>query len=74
MTIPPFLADGLGWLCPVRSALKRTPVQDFKSFPKMLHYIISTKYQKIGDLFCPVYISRLSHSVTEVSGFQVYKW
>ena len=25
------LADWLNWLCPVRSALKRTPVQDFDS-------------------------------------------
>ena len=40
--IPPFLADGLGWPCPVRSALKRTPVQDFNSvqFHIKLKYII----------------------------------
>ena len=52
--IPPFLADGLEWPCPVRSALKRTPVQDFNSFPIIFYYIISITYQKIGDLFCPV--------------------
>ena len=31
----------------------------------MFYYIISTTYQKIGDLFWPVHISRLSHSVTK---------
>ena len=61
--IPPFLADGLGWLCPVKSALKRTLMQDLNSFSIMIYYIISTPYQKIGDLFCPVHISWLSHSV-----------
>ena len=66
MAIPPFLADGLGWPSPVRSALKRTPVQDFISFLIMLYNIISTTYQKIGDLFCPVHISGLSHSVKRV--------
>ena len=39
------------------------PVQDFNSFPIMFYYIISTTYQKIGDLFCPVHNSGLSHSV-----------
>ena len=34
------------------SALKRRPVQDFNSFSIMFYYIISTTYQKIGDLFC----------------------
>ena len=48
------LADWLNWPCPVRSALKRTPVQDFDSFSIMFYYIISTTYQKIGDLFCPL--------------------
>ena len=38
-------------------------MQDFNSFSIMFYYIISTTYQKIGDLFCPVYISGLSHSV-----------
>ena len=52
-----------GWPCPVSSALKRTPVQDFNSFSMMFYYIITTTYQKIGDLFCPVPISGLSHSV-----------
>ena len=63
--IPPFLADGLGWPCPVRSALKRTPVQDFNSFSIIFYCIISTTYQKIGDLFCPVHISGHSHSVAK---------
>ena len=30
----------------------------------MFYYIFSTTYQKIGDLFCPVHISGLSHSVS----------
>ena len=38
----------------VRSALKRTPVQDFDYFSIIFYYMISSKYQKIGDLFCPV--------------------
>ena len=39
-----------------RSALKRTPMQDFYSFSIIFYYIISTgTYQKIGDLFCPVH-------------------
>ena len=58
-----FWQKGLGWPCPVRSALKRTPVQDINSFSIMFYYIISPTYQKIGDLFCPVHISGLSHSV-----------
>ena len=56
-----FLPKRVGWPCPVRSALKRTPVQDFNSFS--IRYIISTTYQKIGDLFCSDYNSGLSHSV-----------
>ena len=39
-------------------------MQDFNSFSLMFYYIISTTYQKIGDLFCPVHISGLSHSVS----------
>ena len=50
----PFWQLLVGWLCPVRSTLKRTPVQDFKSVSIMFYYIISTTYQKIGGLFCPV--------------------
>ena len=34
------VADWLNWLFPVRSALKRTPVQDFDFFPLMFYYII----------------------------------
>ena len=63
-------ADGLGWPCPVRSALlKRTPVQDFYSFSIMFYHIISTTYKKIGNLFCSVHISGLSHSVIGPSCF-----
>ena len=40
-----------------------TPVQDFNYFLIMFYYIISTTYQKIGDLFSPVDISGFSHSV-----------
>ena len=39
------------WPCPVRSTLKRTPVQDFNSFPIMFYCTISTTYQETGDLF-----------------------
>ena len=46
-----------------RSALKRTPLQDFYYLSKMFYYIISTICQKIGDLFCLDNISGLSHSV-----------
>jgi hypothetical protein len=38
-------------------------VQDFNSFSMIFYCIISTTYQKIGDLFCPVHISGFSHSV-----------
>ena len=64
MAIPLLLADGLGWPCSVRSALKRTPMQDFNSFSIMFYYIITTTYQKVGDLFCPVHISGLSHCLS----------
>ena len=40
--------------CPVRSALKRTPVQDFNSFSILFYFVISISSQKIGDLFFPV--------------------
>ena len=43
-----------GMAVPCRSALKRTPMQDFNSFSIMFCYIFRTKYQKIRDLFCPV--------------------
>ena len=46
----PFSQNG----CPVKSALKKTPVQDFNYFSLMFLCIISTTYQNIGDLFCPV--------------------
>ena len=54
MAIQAHLPKRVGWPCTVRSALNRTPVQDFKSFSIMFYYIISTPYQKIGDLFCHV--------------------
>ena len=56
-------ADWLNWPCPVRSALKRTPVQDFSSFPIMFYYIISTTYQKLETYF-DLHISGLLHSVS----------
>ena len=48
---------------------KRTPMQDFNSFSILFYYISSTTYQKIGDLFCPVHISGLSHSVLKKKFF-----
>ena len=64
-----FWQKGLGWPYPVRSALKRTPAQDFNSFSIMFYHIISATYQKIGDLFCPVHISGLLHSVQQRVNF-----
>ena len=49
----PFLPKRVGWLCPVRSAIKRTSLQDLNSFFIMFYYIISNTYQKIRGLFCP---------------------
>ena len=46
-----FLPKRVGWPCPVRSVLKRTPMQDLNYFSVMFYYIIRTTYQKIGDLF-----------------------
>ena len=43
----PFAKKGEMAVPPVRSALKRTPMQDFK-----FYYIFITTYQNIGDLFC----------------------
>ena len=51
MAIQAHLPKRVGWPCPVRSALKRTPMQDFDSFPIMFYYIISTTYQIIGAYF-----------------------
>ena len=62
-----FWQKGLGWLCPVRSALKRTPLQDLNYFSIMFYNNISTTYQKIGDLFCPVFVPVLDfHIVCEM--------
>ena len=44
----------MGWLFPVRSTLKRMPVQDLNYFSTIFYYIFSNTYQKIGDLFFPV--------------------
>ena len=49
----------LGWPCPVRSTLKMKPMQEFDSFSIVFYYIISTKYLKVGELFCHVHISGL---------------
>ena len=64
MAIQAHLPKRVEWLCPVRSALKRMPVQDLNHFSMMFYYIFSTTYQKIGDLVCPAHISGLSHSVS----------
>ena len=63
------LPKRVGWPCSVRPALKRTPVQNLNSFSIMFYYIISTTYQKIWDLFCPVHIFGLSHSVSTLGFF-----
>ena len=48
----PISAKKGGMAVPIRSALKRTPVRDFNSFSIKVYYIlISTTYQKNGDLF-----------------------
>ena len=52
--ISQFMPKRMGLPCLVKSALKRTSMQDFKYFSMMFYFIISTTYQKIGDLFCPV--------------------
>ena len=65
-----FLPKRVGGPCPVGSALKRTPVEDFNYF-SMIHNI-STTYQKIGDLFCPVHISGLSLSVLRILKIKMY--
>ena len=62
--IPPFWAEWLEWVCPVRLALKSTSMQDFNYFPLVMYYIISTTYQKIGDLFWSVHISGLHMTKT----------
>ena len=53
-----FLPKRWGWPCPVRSALKRTPVQDFNSFSPHKHHI-SKNWRPI----LPCYYSGLLHSV-----------
>ena len=54
--IQSFLAE-IGWLAEL------APVQDFNSFSIMFYYIISSIYQIIGDLFGPISIFGLFHSV-----------
>ena len=63
----PFWPKGLGWPRPIMSAFKRIPVQDFNSFFIIFCYIISTKYKKFGNLYCPVHISGISHGVSFIS-------
>ena len=53
MAIQALSAKMGGMAVPVRSALKKTPVQDFNSFFIMFYYIISTTYQKIGRPILP---------------------
>ena len=48
-------------------------MQDFDFFPIMFYYIISTTYKKIGDLFCPVHISGLSHNVHTIKRHYSYQ-
>jgi hypothetical protein len=62
----------VGWPCPVRSALKRTSVQDFNSFSIIFYYIFSTSYQKIEDLFCPVIF--LDFRTVSVLQLHLYKY
>ena len=54
------LPKRVGWPCSARSALKRTPMQDFISFSIMFYYIISTKsYTTIGTFGRAVVLKRL---------------
>ena len=50
-----------------------TPLQDSSSFSIMIYYTFSNTYQKIGDLFWPVHISGLSHSVSNKSFENILK-
>ena len=43
----PFWQKGLGWSCPVRSALKRTHMQDFDSFSIMLTKSLAPNIKKL---------------------------
>ena len=51
-----FWQKGLGWPCPVWSALKRMPVQDINSFSIMFYYIISPTYKKMITICITHYI------------------
>ena len=46
---------------------QRIPVRDLNSFFIIFCYIISTKYKKFGNLYCPVHISGISHGVSFIS-------
>ena len=73
LTSKPFLPKWMGWPYPVWSALKKTPEQDYNYFSIMYYYIISTKYQKIGDPILLCYISGLSQSVDGWGYFRKHK-
>jgi hypothetical protein len=45
MAVHAHLPKRVGWLCPFRSALKRTPVQGFNYFSIVFYFIISTKLE-----------------------------
>ena len=49
-----------------------TPMQEFDSFSIVFYYIISTKYLKVGELFCRVHISGLSLSVHRLALFSLW--
>ena len=62
----PFWQKGLGWPCPVRSVLnisKGHLLRILSLFPYCSIKLLALHVKKIGDLFWPVHISRLSHSV-----------
>ena len=61
------------WPCPLWSALKRKPMQDFNSFSIMFYYIFSTKHQKNWRHIYSCYISWFSHSLKNVSKMHHFK-
>ena len=68
----PFCQKGLGWPCQVGQPSKGHPCRILILFSIMFYYIISTTYQKIGVLFCPVHIFGVSHSVQSKGSSQLY--
>ena len=64
--------DGCALLC---QPSKGHPCRVLILLPIMFYCIISTTYQKIGNLFCPLHISGLSHSVhplMHIRSFSLY--